>query len=86
MPPTGPATTVGGLFRDIVRRLQRAALHYGHGTHNARDDAAYLILHTLQLPLDDLDSYRQRIVAPARSGASWRWSSGAFAKRSQSRI
>jgi ribosomal protein L3 glutamine methyltransferase len=52
------------LFRDIVRRLQRAALHYGHGTRNAHDDAAYLILHTLHLPLDDLGPYRQRIVAP----------------------
>ncbi len=52
------------MFRDIVRRLQRATLHYGHGTHNARDDAAYLILHTLHLPLDDLGPHRQRIVAP----------------------
>jgi ribosomal protein L3 glutamine methyltransferase len=63
MPPHGAATaTVGGLFRDIVARLERASLHYGHGTHNARDDAAYLILHTLHLPLEDLASYRERIV------------------------
>ena len=40
-------------------------LHYGQGTHNARDDAAYLILHTLQLPLDDLTPYRQRILTPS---------------------
>ncbi len=63
MPPTEPAT-VGGLFRDLVCRLERASLHYGHGTHNAHDDAAYLILHTLHLPLDDLGPYQQRIVAP----------------------
>ncbi|MFZ1908917.1 MAG: 50S ribosomal protein L3 N(5)-glutamine methyltransferase [Burkholderiales bacterium] len=61
---TPAPATVGRLFNDIVRRLERAALHYGHGTHNARDDAAYLILHTLRLPLDDLGPYRQRIVAP----------------------
>lgn len=63
MPRPAPAT-VGGLFHDVVRRLERACLHYGHGTHDARDDAAYLILHALHLPLDDLGAYRQRIVTP----------------------
>lgn len=63
MPPHGPVT-VGGVFHDVVRRLERALLHYGHGTHNARDDAAYLILHTLQLQLDDLTPYRQQILTP----------------------
>ncbi|HKI63357.1 MAG TPA: 50S ribosomal protein L3 N(5)-glutamine methyltransferase [Burkholderiales bacterium] len=63
MPPPEPVT-VGGLFRDAVRRLEHSALHYGHGTHNARDDAAYLILHTLDLPLDDLRPHLKRIVTP----------------------
>jgi ribosomal protein L3 glutamine methyltransferase len=63
MAPAEPAT-VGGVFHDVVNRLERAALHYGHGTHNARDDAAYLILHTLRLPLDNLIPYRRRVVTP----------------------
>lgn len=70
MPPPRPVT-VGGLFRDAVRRLERAALHYGHGTHSARDDAAYLILHTLHLPLDDLRPHLKRIVTPRERRRIW---------------
>ena len=62
-PPTPP--TVGAIFRDAVRRFERAALHYGHGTHNARDDAAWLILHSLRLPLDDLRPHLKRVLTPA---------------------
>jgi ribosomal protein L3 glutamine methyltransferase len=67
MPPSKPAT-VGRLFHDVVGRLERASLHYGHGTHSARDEAAYLILHTLRLPLDSLKPYRLRIVTPSERG------------------
>ena len=45
-----PATPAVLLAR-VTRRLQRARLHYGHGTERARDDAAALIWHALRLPL-----------------------------------
>jgi ribosomal protein L3 glutamine methyltransferase len=30
-------------LQDVARRLARARLHYGHGTHNAREEAAWLL-------------------------------------------
>ena len=48
------------VLREAVTQFRRAGLHFGHGTHNARDEAAYLILHTLKLPLDELDSVLER--------------------------
>lgn len=49
--------TVRDLLRYAVSRFKKAKLHFGHGTDNAYDEAAYLILHTLRLPLDTLEPF-----------------------------
>lgn len=49
--------TCAQLLRRAVIRLQRARLHYGHGTEHAMDDAAALLAHARRLrrPLQEKD-------------------------------
>ena len=49
--------TLRDFLRFAVSRFQQAGLVFGHGSDNAHDEAAYLILHTLHLPLDILEPY-----------------------------
>lgn len=49
--------TIRDLLRFAVSVFQEHKLYFGHGTDNAYDEAVYLILHTLYLPLDQLTPY-----------------------------
>src|SRR5580692_1166465 len=54
---TLPFSTVRDLLRFAVSRFNQAELSFGHCSSNAFDEAAYLVLHTLHLPLDTLDPF-----------------------------
>ncbi|WP_028219478.1 50S ribosomal protein L3 N(5)-glutamine methyltransferase [Paraburkholderia oxyphila] len=65
---THPLATTFSTVRDLLRygvsRFTAAQLAFGHGSSNAYDEAAYLILHTLHLPLDLLDPFLDARLAP----------------------
>ena len=49
--------TARDILRFAVSRFNEANLFFGHGSATAFDEAVYLILHTLHLPLDNLDPF-----------------------------
>ena len=62
-------STIGSLIAHYSAALQNAQVGYGHGTENAHDEATWLLLWRLGLPLDSPlagpDSIENRPVTPA---------------------
>ena len=56
--------TVRDWLRYAVSRFNAAGLFFGHGSSNAYDEAVYLILHTLHLPLDRLEPFLDASLLP----------------------
>lgn len=56
--------TVRDYLRYAVSRFNAAGLFFGHGSDNAWDEAAYLTLHTLNLPLDRLEPFLDARLLP----------------------
>ena len=63
-----PALKVLTLIEQMSQRLLDAGLTpadgFGHGTQSAFDEAAWLVLWRLGLPLDDLDGVAERLLTP----------------------
>ena len=58
-------SSIRDLLRFAVTRFNAAKLFFGHGSNDALDEAAYLILHTLNLPLDKLDPFLDARLLPS---------------------
>jgi ribosomal protein L3 glutamine methyltransferase len=55
--PLVELVTLRDWLRYAVTRFNRGELFFGHGSDNAWDEAVYLLLHTLALPLDRLEPF-----------------------------
>ena len=58
-------STVIELIELGAQELTDAGVAFGHGTAEAFDEAAWLVLWQLKLPVDDIDAVADRPVAPA---------------------
>lgn len=61
---TSDLITVRDHLRYAVSRFTAARLFFGHGSDNAWDEAVYLTLHTLSLPLDRLEPFLDARLLP----------------------
>ena len=60
--------TLRDYLRYAVSRFNAAGLFFGHGSDNSWDEAVYLMLHTLKLPLDRLEPFLDaRLLAEERA-------------------
>lgn len=50
-------STLRDVLRYAVSAFRSAKLHHGHGATNALDEAAFLILESLNLPVDDFNAF-----------------------------
>jgi ribosomal protein L3 glutamine methyltransferase len=62
--------TIRALLDYGVGRFERANLSFGHGTTNALDEAAWLILHALGLPPDELNPHLDSPLTVAQHAAA----------------
>lgn len=55
--PPEELMTIRDLVRYAVTRFTEAEIAYGHGTDNAFDEAVFMVLEALHLPIDQLDPF-----------------------------
>ena len=64
---TGDLITVRDWLRYSVSRFNAAEVFHGHGATSALDEAAFIVLESLSLPIDDINPWLDcRLTAPER--------------------
>ncbi len=74
--------TIRDCLRFAVSHFNEAGLFFGHGSDNAWDEAVYLTLHTLHLPLDRLEPFLDARLLPKEKSALLR----IYERRVQERV
>lgn len=64
--------TVRALLAYAIRKFETAGISYGHGTTNALDEAAWLILHAVGWPPDELNPHLDEPLSDAKYNAAKR--------------
>ncbi len=59
---TKELSSIRDWIRFAVSRLDEAQVFFGHGTDNAYDEAVWLIMSALHLPLDTLDNFLDAVI------------------------
>ncbi|MDT2024067.1 50S ribosomal protein L3 N(5)-glutamine methyltransferase [Methylocella sp. CPCC 101449] len=62
--PADGLLTLRDFLRFAITRFEAAKLAYGHGTANALDEAAFILLEALHLPIDNLDPFLDARLLP----------------------
>ena len=73
MPDANTAASQLSTVRDFLRwalsEFRKSKLAHGHGTTSALDEAAFLILETLNLPIDDINPWLDATLLPDERSA-----------------
>ncbi len=62
---TAELQTIRDYLRHAVTEFSRAGLYFGHGAPSALDEAAFLVLEALSLPIDDINPWLDARVTAA---------------------
>ncbi len=62
---TTQLTTIRDWLRYAVSRFENSNIFYGHGTDNSYDEAVWLIMSALHLPMDTLDNFLDARITQA---------------------
>lgn len=68
--PTHGPLSLEQAIRTVASAFDKAGLNFGHGTDNALDEASWLLMHALGIPVDQPPDYAQSIAESQRESCN----------------